>query len=896
MPSRAARWRASWRVALRTARRDLWHAPARTALAVLLVAVPLAGAGVLEVYLRSSQSVDDLTFQLGDAAQALIQGDSPSWAATEATLRRVLPARDRLVPRTLVPELEVLDSGRLGLLGAQEWDYRDLPGLVDTTAGRAPATAGEAVLANDLARADGVVPGRAVTVRTPGGPERSVTVVGLYRSATDGAMLLFPGTLPPSSLAPNTQAPAIPTAGGVHVGTGRPPPIASRDWFVVGPEPVTRQDLAAVEAAGLTGTSRDGATGSPNPAARDLAANSTQGVVLAVLVGMVLLQIVLMAGPAMAVGARRSEQSLALVAACGGDGRQVRRQVLAGGLLVGLVGGVLGTAVGLAAGAALERHGTFTLSPGHLHVDPVDVLVLIAVGAGTAVAAAALPARQAARTDVVAVLAGRPSRSAPRLRVPLGGVLVALTGAAMAFAAAATGHATPLIVGVAAGEAGLVATSGAVVALAARLARRWPVVARMAVRDAARHRSRTAPAVAAAMAAIAGGTAALLFAATEADLGHRTTITQTAAGVAALQAQTTATGQSIVQDWTAVTTAVRGALPVGAAAPLRSGRSTDDALALYSDSCALGYGMIRAIGAAAPGAVGSVNPCPERTNDPRRWYTLTVGTWVDDGSALDLVVGGADPGAVRALRAGRTVVWDPRLLRPDGTVRLWFAGRVTAVPGWAATGPERLDTVLLSDAAARAVGVPVHQVGLVTSLTRAPSAAEVHRADRAWTAAGRVWLGAGTLEVPDPPGLGAADARDLLVLVGVAGFVALAGVLAAVALAAAEGRADRATLAAVGGAPWLGRRLAAAQALVIAGLGSVLGVLSGGLVGGAVLVLSLRVTASLRQPLRRSLPTPHLVVPWGQLAVLVIGVPLIAALVAAVAARSPSGPLRRRGL
>jgi putative ABC transport system permease protein len=115
---------------------------------------------------------------------------------------------------------------------------------------------------------------------------------------------------------------------------------------------------------------------------------------------------------------------------------------------------------------------------------------------------------------------------------------------------------------------------------------------------------------------------------------------------------------------------------------------------------------------------------------------------------------------------------------------------------------------------------------------------------------------------PDPPANGV-----MLAIAGIAGFVTLVGVAISVALSAAEGRADLATLAAVGAAPRRRRALAASQALVIAGLGVVVGTAFGGFVAYTV---------------RATTGSPDFVVPWLNLAVTGLVVPLLAVVVATV--------------
>lgn len=193
-----------------------------------------------------------------------------------------------------------------------------------------------------------------------------------------------------------------------------------------------------------------------------------------------------------------------------------------------------------------------------------------------------------------------------------------------------------------------------------------------------------------------------------------------------------------------------------------------------------------------------------------------------------------------ALAAGRAVVSEPGVLRPDGTVPLtvyrWDPSspaaeeRVVDVPAVLAPGPQLLDHVLAPLSLARELGVEVQPESLVALTTRAPTPAEL---DRLNLALGELEPGVGgspqgAYRPSDEP-LVSAIAAALAVL------VALAGTFTAVGLAAADARPDLGTLAAVGADPAVRRRIGAAQAAAVALPGTVLGVVAG-VVAGWVLI------------------------------------------------------------
>ncbi len=129
----------------------------------------------------------------------------------------------------------------------------------------------------------------------------------------------------------------------------------------------------------------------------------------------------------------------------------------------------------------------------------------------------------------------------------------------------------------------------------------------------------------------------------------------------------------------------------------------------------------------------------------------------------------------------------------------------------------------------------------------------------------------------------------LLVLAIVAGLITLGAAAIATGLAAADGRADLGTLAAVGASPRVRRGLSLSQSGVIAGLGSLLGTAAG--LGGsvAVLVVLNRGYADLWPA-----PTPYpIAVPWLNVGIAVLVVPLVAMLGAGLLTRSRL-PIERR--
>jgi putative ABC transport system permease protein len=130
--------------------------------------------------------------------------------------------------------------------------------------------------------------------------------------------------------------------------------------------------------------------------------------------------------------------------------------------------------------------------------------------------------------------------------------------------------------------------------------------------------------------------------------------------------------------------------------------------------------------------------------------------------------------------------------------------------------------------------------------------------------------------------------RSLLLLAVVAGLITLSAAIAS-GLAATDGRADLATLAAIGASPRIRRTLALSQAGVIAGLGSLLGAVAGLGAASAVLVALNRAFADCWPA-----PTPYpIVMPWLNVGIALVVVPVIA-MAGTVAFTRARLPIERR--
>ncbi len=276
---------------------------------------------------------------------------------------------------------------------------------------------------------------------------------------------------------------------------------------------------------------------------------------------------------------------------------------------------------------------------------------------------------------------------------------------------------------------------------------------------------------------------------------------------------------------------------------------------------------------------------------------------LDDGTAVAALTGYDDPRVRAALKEGKAVAFSPLQLADDGRSVLLHVLRDQLTGSSPSTQPDpppeklvRLPAVLvrlplglsspaLPASALKALGpgVTPESSRLVATTTRMPTAEEEQRL------AGQLTDTQGYVE----RGYRSPYPIFLLVVLVASVVVALGSTLAVVGLAAAEGRADVSTLAAVGAAPRVRRRLAAAQAGVVAVLGTTLGCVSG-IVSGVTLVLLSRRELGVGGP---DVPADswEIVVPWQNLSVLVVGLPLLAVVAAALFTRSRLPMVRRLG-
>jgi putative ABC transport system permease protein len=203
------------------------------------------------------------------------------------------------------------------------------------------------------------------------------------------------------------------------------------------------------------------------------------------------------------------------------------------------------------------------------------------------------------------------------------------------------------------------------------------------------------------------------------------------------------------------------------------------------------------------------------------------------------------------------------------------------VPGYLLTTGLWPGYTIYSPGAVAKAGLKADVSSLVAATTRMPTQSEEDRAAAAtqpYEAFIQVEHG---VQVETDP--------RLLVLIGAAVAITLGAAAVGTGLAAADGRADLSTLAAVGASPRVRRGLSLSQSGVIAGLGSGLGAMAG--LGAAIAIIT-----ALNQNEEYLWPGPGylpIVVPWLSLLVALVITPLVAIFGAGLFTRSRL-PIERR--
>lgn len=773
--------RAVGRIAWRNIRRSVW----RTVLIVVLILLPVTAMIGGLIYYRSTTPTSDeaATSSLG-VADALIYPGSPDSGQSTADLAALLPAGSAVEAVTYHDRLLVLGARRIHVI-ARSLDPNGLArGIVTLTSGRLPEARDEVAVTASVASVAGLAIGDRLELEGSG----ASTVVGLIEvpSRLSSLVVLQDPALAEASVDPSERA-----------------------WLVALP---TGAEMPFIEPEFSVQSRAEWGRGS---------SDLTLGTLI---VGaMALAMTMLIGSAAFAVGIRRRQRELGLLAAVGGSRLQLVASVLGEGLLIAGVAVGLALLIGFTLNVlASPWFDEFTDRRNHgLVIDAVGIGLAGLVGLMSGVLAAAAPAWTAARLPPLVALSGRrPSTSSARRTLALGLVLVSVSVALTATGAATligdrSNNLAPFMIAGAAmlGVLGFGATSPWLIERLELLGLRLPLAGRIALRDTARARSRTAPIVTATLAGLAAAIAFSTVMATESGRAYEDWRPYLRQDQLLIVGQDAARlGPDLASNLSAIAAAPRPSALVATdgserqlvVAVTNSGAAPDLDPIKGCDDCREGF---------AP-AIGS------------RAFLAAVGAEsaiadFEQGAVILLV-----DGPFEAHEATLAVIaYDVRTTSPEG---IEYDSRIAAseplparaanVGAAAATGNMgRLPTALISTATAARLGFeasPEYEGAFLIRVDHPVTEAEVAMA------AALLADSPGTIVDSSfrPP-----DHSDLARLVAVMAslLLALTVTAIAVALGEAEARSSLRTLLAVGAAPALRRRIVAARAGVtslIAGL------------------------------------------------------------------------------
>lgn len=984
-------WYHSWRAAIRIARRDAWRFKGRSFLVLAMLALPIVGVSAADLTQRSSElsPAQQLDRDLGKAdavindpglgGVALMQnpkgdnyqpvkeyGDSEPWPEGKTDITAALPAGAKSLVDT-VGMAKLKTAHGLRNTSVRELKAADpmAEGIMVLDRGRFPEKPGEVAATNAFLESSGLYVGSKLTAR---GLDTTYRIVGAYELPDDlkeAQVNALPGAL----LAPLDKVLAAAELPGTD---------ASDSYLatVPGGAGFTWNMVKETNTKGVTVTSR-AVTLNPPPDS-DVAlyqkdgwsshgdnssGNATELAILSTVVGLVMLEICLLAGPAFAVGARRSRRQLGLVGANGGDRHHIRAIVLSGGLVIGVVAAVVGTALGIGLTFALRPvlEGVLGQRFGSFDVRPLELLGIALLAVVTGLLAAIVPAVTASRQTVVASLTGRRGiRKANRV-LPIVGLTAVVLGAGIALYGSAVSD-KPIIVGggSALAELGVVALTPTLVGLFGRIGRWLPLSPRLALRDAVRNRGRTAPAVAAVLAAVAGTVAVATYSASSDAQSEARYEPRLPHGAVAILSPESAVDVPSMRDDT------QKLLPTDVRADVDRVVVGKKSCSAYGggDDCGR-YEIVRPKAYECPlwlyDASGE-DPAEKYSKAERRelakdWRCLQndYGVGSEGGEILIgddrllKVLKIDDPGASEALANGRAVSFVKQNIVPDGAdkgtgkggattaattaansvaapedgangtigVRLISAedvdeadaagmkgeeppGTVKSIPAHQVAGGQNAYgvTMIVPPKAAEKAGFTTVPLGSFFSTERQPSDAQEQRLNGELAKTGSD----STLTIEK--GFTPENSGTLLALAVFAGLVTIGAAGIATGLAQADAEPDLKTLAAVGAPTRVRKALSGFQCGVVAAMGVVLGSAS-----GILPAIGLRFTErrAEEQMYAQALdegwgawqdvtaPFVPVVIPWATLGMLLVVVPLGAALLAALVTRS-RGALARRAV
>ena len=883
-----------WGVVLRIASRDARLSLGRTLTAVILISLPIIiaigaitfwdvttsqryqasswlghNADVQAVTLHRSLTAIEQDFTADRLSKT---ASDQEVAVTMQTLSEWVPAGNQLISVDTLYQLRLAtpDGTAFTVDSGTQTASLDAP-RVEAGGKHGVLPANHAVISDDVARALGVEVGDRLTLSLTVAKERTThslsgtAVVDAIISGS-GRTIVGDGTLDIDRLA---------VAGRTQTA-----------WYVTGPVPVTWDMIRRINESGFSVVSRHVLASPPEvselPAQiaqyeipqPTLASNPWQHLLLVVGILLILTEMILLISPLYTVAQRSVMRTAAMIVANGGDRSDGRRLTIAHGIIIGaqaaafsvVLSAILMVGVGLWSGLGVGIVPWWPLALSA--VLPILLSLMASVS----------PAHTSSHIDTSAVIGGRvwePSRLVRRRMIyPIS----LLLGMPLLGVAAWLGSVLALVLGVALLEIGLIGSIPYVFTRWRAPNRRASMSMRLALRDAVRNGHRTFPAMASILTTVFVACALLitLSSSNEAGWNSRPHVGQR--------------GQIFVSTLDKTDSVTRSTSLMKAAA-----EAVDAERGLLSEATL--YGMAWNSG---PGGIETMVEAVSPVDHSSFTMARNMGTMaeidvayiVDDGTYLRQAgyLNEADMvRAVATLNAGGVLVPDPTLI--DGAGQATLRGldmkdiaaakaagasddalpdaRVMRSQTFTASPLTRVNVMVLSPAAARALKLDIAPLGELLTVDKPVGSVDAPAFQA--TIARRVPGATAQVITPTMRSLVLPYVAALIAVVAAGATVALV-----VALSASDMRPDLDTLDAIGAAPSMRRHVTTWQGVVLALNAIPTAVLSGLIVG------VLAVITFARSGVFPTLTTLWPVVPWGALLGMLIGMPVLCALVAIV--------------
>jgi len=514
--------RARWRVAARLAQRQLRRTALSSVLIATLILLPIAAMTAYAIISVSTigTAAERNTVELGRTqawlavrglpGQGFWQAPSePDWngyPASATQIQRVSPVSD---PTPLLPagtetirvvETDVRVATPDGVTGMRVWsggvwDQR-FEGRFDAVEGRSPN-------------------GDTEIMATPATLERLDIALGDEIVLPDvGATYTVVGTMEAATLPSDESALFLPSDAPIDGDVRWYLPDFAPSWT----------EIEALNEDGVVAYSRPVVLDPPFIDANrvqgsyDRYSGATWNVVMVLAAGGLFAAyvVVMLAGAAFAVSARRQQRSLAVAASVGASAGDLRRVILFQGTLLGLVGGLAGLALGIGAAAVtmtlIDDGSAIQFWGFHIPWFALGAIAVFSLLVGTA--AATMPARTIARSDVIHALRGARRPQVPRAARPIWGSVLMIVGVALTIGSAFVVLAvntlelpgeSPLraiaplgiVIGPIVVQLGILLSGRWLLWVTSKALSRIGLAARLAGRDAAANAARTVPAFAA---------------------------------------------------------------------------------------------------------------------------------------------------------------------------------------------------------------------------------------------------------------------------------------------------------------------------------------------------------------------------------------------------------------